>query len=185
MVKRDFIRNIVFGLILIVVAILLRVFVFSTVKVDQAAANSYLKIGDIVTVKKNMEPNYKDFVVYTVKGKDYMSRVIASEEQTVTYMDDIFYLNNKVEDQTYIEKQKTDFLSTSPMGSLFTDDFNILTISGGKVNSIPKGKYLVLNDNRVNRMDSRTFGFIDQSQIKGIVTFRILPLKDFGFVEVE
>lgn len=36
MVKRDFIRNIVFGLILIVVAILLRVFVFSTVKVDQA-----------------------------------------------------------------------------------------------------------------------------------------------------
>lgn len=185
MVKRDFIRNILLGLILIVIVILLRIFVFSTVKVDQASSNSYLKAGDLVTVKKNVEPNYKDFVVYTVKGKNYISRVIASEEQTVTYMDDIFYLNNKVENQSYIEKQKTAYLSTSPMGSLFTDDFNILTLSGGKANSIPKGKYLVLNDNRINRMDSRTFGFIDQSQIKGIVTFRVLPLKNFGFVEVE
>jgi len=44
---------------------------------------------------------------------------------------------------------------------------------------------LVLNDNRKNVEDSRSFGLIDKKQIKGVVTFRVLPLNDFGFVKVE
>lgn len=71
------------------------------------------------------------------------------------------------------------------MGSLFTDDFNIATISKGKNTVIPSGKYLLLNDNRRNRADSRQFGLIDKKQIKGVVTFRVLPIDEFGFVEVD
>ncbi|MGT2932777.1 signal peptidase I [Streptococcus catagoni] len=185
MVKRDFIRNIILVLALIVVIVLLRLFVFSTFKVNDETANSYLNSGDVVIVKKNIKPLYKDFVVYKVNNKKYMSRVIAKGGQRATYMDDIFYLNNKVEPQTYIDDLKTKYLSTSPMGSLYTDDFNISTISKGENTVIPSGKYLLLNDNRQNKKDSRTFGLIDEKQIKGVVNFRILPLGDFGFIEKE
>ncbi|KHD46753.1 signal peptidase I [Streptococcus hongkongensis] len=185
MVKRDFIRNILLGLIIIVVAILLRVFVFSTYKVTTDSANSYLQSGDLITIKKNITPKYKDFVVYKVNGKKYMSRVIAIGGEKVTYMDDIFYLNDKVEPQHYIEKEKTDFLSSSAMGALYTDDFTISTLTNGKTNIIPENKYLLLNDNRLNKDDSRSFGLIDKSKIKGVVSFRVLPLKNFGFVEIE
>ncbi|HHK0080224.1 TPA: signal peptidase I, partial [Streptococcus pyogenes] len=50
---------------------------------------------------------------------------------------------------------------------------------------IPSGKYLLLNDNRQNKNDSREFGLIDKSQIKGVITFKILPLDQFGFIENE
>lgn len=185
MVKRDFIRNIIIALIVIVIAILLRIFVFSTIEINKDSANSYLKAGDLVTIKRNIKPQYKDFVVYEVDDKEFVSRVIATGGQSATYMDDIFYLNNGIEDQNYIEKLKNDYLSTSPMGSLFTEDFNISTISKGNNTVIPEGKFLLLNDNRQNRADSREFGLIDRKQIKGVVTFRVLPLDDFGFIEVE
>lgn len=72
MVKRDFIRNILLLLIVIIGAILLRIFVFSTFEVSPETANTYLKSGDLVTIKKNIQPKYKDFVVYRV-GKKIMS----------------------------------------------------------------------------------------------------------------
>lgn len=90
MVKRDFIRNILLLLIVIIGVILLRIFVFSTFKVTPATANAYLKNGDLITIKKNIQPKYKDFVVYRVDKKDYVSRVVAVEGDSVTYMDDIF-----------------------------------------------------------------------------------------------
>ncbi|WP_413473786.1 signal peptidase I [Streptococcus parauberis] len=185
MVKRDFIRNIILALIIVIVAILLKIFVFSTYKVTDNSANSYLQPGDLITIKKNITPKYKDFVVYNMNGKKYMSRVVATQGEKVTYMDDIFYLNDRVEPQTYIEKEKTDYLSTAPMGSLYTDDFNISTLTEGTTDVIPQNKFLVLNDNRLNKDDSRSFGLIDKSKIKGIVIFRVLPLNKFGFVEVE
>lgn len=185
MVKRDFIRNILLLLIVIIGVILLRIFVFSTFKVTPATANAYLKNGDLITIKKNIQPKYKDLVVYRVDKKDYVSRVVAVEGDSVTYMDDIFYLNNMVESQAYLEKLKTRYLNNAPLGTLYTEDFTISTITGDKYQKVPKGKYLLLNDNRKNTNDSRRFGLIDASQIKGLVTFRVLPLSDFGFVEVE
>ena len=50
MVKRDFIRNIILVLIAILAIFLLRIFVFSTFKVHEDAANSYLSNGDVVVV---------------------------------------------------------------------------------------------------------------------------------------
>lgn len=185
MVKRDFIRNIILALLAIVIFILLRIFVFSTFEIHKEAENAYLKNGDLVTIRRNIKPKYKDFVVYRIDDKDYISRVVASAGQSATSMDDILYINNQVVDEPYIEKTKNDFLTTSPMGSLFTEDFNITTISKGNNKVIPSGKYLLLNDNRQNKNDSREFGLIDKSQIKGVITFKILPLDQFGFIENE
>lgn len=185
MVKRDFIRNIILVLLAILVFILMRIFIFSTFRVHEDAANQYLKNGDVVLVNRNKQPQYKDFIVYEEDGIFYISRVIATQGQSVTYMDDIFYLDNAIESQDYIESLKSSYLSQAPAGSLFTDDFTVDTITGKTGNVVPKGKYLVLNDDRQNTNDSRKFGLISKSQIRGVVTFRLLPLGNFGFIDVE
>ena len=185
MVKRDFIRNIILVLLAILVFILMRIFIFSTFRVHEDAANQYLKNGDVVLVNRNKQPQYKDFIVYEEDGNFYISRVIATQGQSVTYMDDIFYLDNAIESQDYIQSLKSSYLSQAPAGSLFTDDFTVETITGKTGNVVPKGKYLVLNDDRQNTNDSRKFGLISKSQIRGVVTFRLLPLGNFGFIDVE
>ena len=186
MVKRDFIRNVIITLIMILAVLLLRIFVFSTFRISESSANSYLREGELVTVNKNVTPEYKDFVVYTVNGNDYVGRVVAEPGDSVTYMDDIFYLNNIVASQNYIEKQKSAYLEEAPTGSLFTDDFTLATIANDDQKmALADKEYLILNDDRRNTKDSREFGLIKSSQIKGVISFRVLPLNRFGFVDVE
>ena len=185
MVKRDFIRNIILVLIAILAIFLLRIFVFSTFKVHEDAANSYLSNGDVVVVNRNREPRYKDFIVYKKDGIFYISRVVATAGQSVTVMDDILYVNNKVKKEPYISKIKSEYLSTSDTQQPFTSDFSVNTVSNGKYNEVPKGYYQVLNDDRQNTNDSRSFGLIKESQIRGVVTFKVLPLNQFGFITAE
>lgn len=45
---------------------------------------------------------------------------------------------------------------------------------------VPEDKVYVLGDNRENSLDSRDLGFINLSQIKGEVFFRLFPIDRFG-----
>ncbi len=179
MVKRDLIRNIIIAVLAIVVTLLLRAFVFSTHRVTEGQANDYIHAGDYVTFNKNVEPQKKDFILYTVNGKEYIGRVIADEGKSVTAMDDFLYVNDKSVDEAYISKGKSAYLATVSPGNFFTDDFSIATLTDNKQTKIEKGQYLVLNDN------SRKFGLIDKDQIKGVISFRLYPLSRFGFVDVD
>lgn len=185
MVKRDFIRNIILVIIAILAIFLLHRFVFSTFKVHDDAANTYLSSGDIVLVNKNKEPQYKDFVVYEEKGIYYISRVIGTPGEQVTVMDDILYVNNLHQEEPYIERIKAKFQSTNDSQVAFTSDLSVSSLTDGKYETIPKGKYLVLNDNRQNTNDSRRFGLISKSQIRGVISFKLYPFSEFGFVKTE
>ncbi len=185
MVKRDFIRNIIIALIAILAIFLLRIFAFSTFKVHEDAANSYLSNGDVVVVNRNRTPQYKDFIVYEVDGTFYISRVIATAGESATVMDDILYIDNEVQEEPYISQIKSEYLSTLDNQQAFTSDFSVNTITNNKYSEVPKGNYLVLNDDRQNTNDSRTFGLIKESQIRGVVTFKLLPLSKFGFITTD
>lgn len=185
MVKRDLIRNIILIVIALLVFFLLKIFVFSTFKVHEDASNAYLKNGDVVLVNRNKEPQYKDFIVYKVKDIYYISRVIATEGQEATVMDDILYVDKAVKDEPYIESEKLKYQSSADGQTAFTSDFSIPSITKNKYTKVPKGYYLVLNDNRQNTNDSRRFGLIKESQIRGVISFRLFPLKNFGFVNAE
>ncbi|MGX0400310.1 signal peptidase I [Staphylococcus pasteuri] len=64
------------------------------------------------------------------------------------------------------------------VGKYLTEDFNSKTLKGAQGHAkIPKGKYLVLGDNRQNSIDSRyDVGLIDKKQIVGKVMFRYWPI---------
>ncbi|MBM7641810.1 signal peptidase I [Streptococcus loxodontisalivarius] len=184
MVKRDLIRNIILIVIAILAFILLRMFIFSSFRVHEDASNTFLQKNDIVVVNKNVTPAYKDFIVYEVDGIFYISRVIGTPGDTVTVMDDILYINDVVQDESYIEEEKADY-QTSNNQQVFTSDLSVSTVSSGKYTSVPDGTYLVLNDDRQNTNDSRKFGLIKKSQIRGVINFRLYPLDKFGFFDSE
>ncbi|MFS1664310.1 signal peptidase I [Streptococcus sp. zg-JUN1979] len=185
MVKRDFIRNIILAVIAVLAIFLLHRFVFSTFKVHDDAANTYLNSGDIVLVNKNKDPQYKDFIVYEEDGIYYISRIIGMPGEQVTVMDDILYINNLHQEEPYIEAIKAKYQSTNDNQIAFTSDFSVSSLTNGKEETIPKDRYLVLNDNRQNTNDSRRFGLINKKQIKGVISFKLYPFSEFGFTQTE
>ena len=186
MVRRDLIRNVVLVLIFVLAVIFVRIFFFSTYKVTQPFSSHYLKSGDLVTIARKRQPILKDYVVYTVDGKEYLGRIVAEGGQEVTSMDDILYVNHKVNRENYLKADKEKFYSTNSPDQYFTEDFSIDSINGKEnTNKIPEGSYLILNDNRQAGKDSRSFGLIKKSQIKGVVSVRIWPFEKIGYVATE
>lgn len=175
MVKRDLFGQIGFLVFLVLGIIVLRVWVFEPITINQQMANDYLMENEIVLAVRNTDIDYGDFVAYKVDGKEYVGRIVAKAGDRVTYMDDVLYRNDIIVAENYLNR--THHLE------YYTEDLNILAITGGKTDAVPEGHYFILNDVRTDRRDSRQFGLIGQNQVIGRVTFRISPLSDFGFIK--
>ncbi|WP_156018128.1 signal peptidase I [Streptococcus ruminantium] len=175
MVKRDLIKQVSLFILLILGIIGLRLWLFEPVTITAEMANNYLKKNDFIVTARNVRLHHGDFILYKHEGKEYVSRVIAIENESVTYMDDVLYRNNMIVPENY--------LKTPHSQESYTEDFTLGTLTGGKYDVIPKGQYLVLNDVRTNRKDSRSFGLIAGKDIIGRLTFRVSPLSEFGFIK--
>ncbi|MDY3024582.1 MAG: signal peptidase I [Streptococcus hyovaginalis] len=185
MVKRDLIRNSILALIIAVIAILATAFYFSTYKVTALDSNRFVSEKDVLIYNKQQSPKIDDFVIYEVDGDLHMSRVIAEGGDQVTSMDDVLYVNNKIKPEPYLEPLKADYLTEVNHQTNFTVDFTLQMISKSLQKTIPEEDYLVLNDNRQNTKDSRQYGLIHQSQIKGVAMFNLFPLEKFGFLDTK
>lgn len=175
MVKRDLFRYIGLLLVLILGLIALRIWVFEPVTINEQMANNYIAQNDVILADRNAEIAYGDLVLYTVKNKKYVGRVIAKEGDSVTYMDDVLYRNEEVVHE--------DYLPSSSSSEYYTEDMTIASLTDNAHAAVPKGEFLILNDNRMDTRDSRTFGLIQEKDLIGRLTFRIYPLKQFGFIE--
>jgi len=165
MVKRDLIRNVIFLSVIAITIVCLRIFIFTPYSITTKDANH--------------------FVLYEVKGKKHVGRVIGVGNDSVVYMDDVLYLNNKIKSEDYLTKDKEKYLAKANNTGYFTHDFTIQTLTKSNTNKIPTQSYLILNDNRQNMEDSRKFGLISKKQIKGVISFRVLPLQEFGFIKTK
>lgn len=175
MVKRDLFQHIALLLVLILGIVALRVWVFEPVQINEQMANHYLAKDEVIVATRNTELNYGDFVLYTVKNKEYVGRVIALAGDSVTYMDDVLYRNEEIVHEDYLSKKS--------VAEYYTQDMTIASLTDDAHVAVPKGSYLILNDNRTDMRDSREFGLITDQQIVGRLTFRITPLGKFGFIE--
>ena len=174
MVKRDLIRNVIFLSVIAIMIVCLRIFIFTPYSITTKDANHFLQEKDVVIANKNEQIKRDDFVLYEVKGND-----------SVVYMDDVLYLNNKIKSEDYLTKDKEKYLAKANNTGYFTHDFTIQTLTKSNTNKIPTQSYLILNDNRQNMEDSRKFGLISKKQIKGVISFRVLPLQEFGFIKTK
>lgn len=185
MVKKDLVTYVILSILFIVGLLGLRFYVFEPYEVTKQDANTYLHQGELVLAFQTVKPDYRDFVLYEVKGKKRIGRIIAKPRDTVTYMDDVLYLNERVQEEPYLETLKKAYYNQFVNGSYFTHDFSVESLTNTVDKAIPEDDYLILNDHRNNTEDSRRLGLVNRSEIIGVVSFRLSPLSQFGFIDIE
>lgn len=150
----------------LVIALLIKTFLFQAFYIPSESMVPTLKIHDRVLVNKlsyKLHPVHRgDIVVFKAPPHadpgidDLVKRVVGLPNETVSGHDGHVYVNHRLLKEPYL-----------PAGS-YTSDF------APKV--IPEDSYWVMGDNRGNSKDSRSFGFIPKSHIVGRVFLRIWPV---------
>lgn len=167
------------GVIIVVallVAVLIRAFVFQTFYIPSTSMYPTLKPGDrIVVYKLDTAPSPGQIVVFRRPPRedcggpivpDLVKRVIGMPGQTIQGKDGAVYINGKRMAEPWLP-QKT--ANSSP----FTSTFGPM--------KIPKGDYFMMGDNRVDSCDSRDWGPLPGSYIVGRAVMRIWPLGRITF----
>ena len=167
--KKNIVKEILSYVIVIVIALLIKIYIFTPVKVDGDSMYPTLLDGEIMFLNEigyhlNGVERF-DIVVVTKNNKRLIKRVIGLPGETVEYKDNILYING--------EEVKEEFKHGK------TDDFKLEDI---ECEIIPEGYYLVLGDNRENSLDSRKIGLVSKKEIKGKTDFVVFPFNKFGKV---
>jgi signal peptidase I len=159
---------IILGGAAVVIALVVRAFLFQAFYIPSESMVPTLKIHDRVLVNKlsyKLHPVHRgDIVVFKApKGvvppvKDLVKRVIGIPGDTVEGKADGFvYVNGKKQNENYLGK-------------------GVTTTPGFSLRTVPPDSYWVMGDNRQVSEDSRVFGYIPKRDIVGRVFIRIWPL---------
>lgn len=142
--------------IIVLVLLLIQVLVIGLAKVDGSSMKPNLKNNQYLLYSK-INRNFKrfDIIVIKVENKLYVKRIIGLPGENIKYIDNELYVN--------------DLKTLENFEKGVTENFELSDIySSGK---IPNNQYLVLGDNREYSYDSRNFGLVAMSDIKGKVLF--------------
>ena len=149
--------------IIIIVVILIRAFIITPVRVQGPSMNNTLENGDILLLYKLGKLNRNDIAVLKDVSDDeaIIKRVIGLPGETIEIVDGVIYINDKeLEDKHSIGD---------------TRSYNRITLADDE--------YFLLGDNRTVSKDSRYFGPVKASNIKGKVIFRLYPFKKIGTIK--
>jgi signal peptidase I len=164
-------ENIEAILIAIVIALFIRTFLVQAFKIPSGSMLETLQIGDQILVNKFIygvkipftdgrvlipfkDPRPGDIVVFKYPedpSKDFIKRVVAVAGDTVSIVDKQLYVNgDPVTDEPYAMYSRLP-THVDNMGPV----------------KVPENKLFVMGDNRDNSHDSRFWGFVDLSAVKG------------------
>jgi signal peptidase I len=169
----------------LLIAILIKTFLFQAFYIPSESMKPTLNVGDRVLVNKLSyrlhDVNRGDIVVFTTPPKakdanneikDLVKRVIALPGESFSTHDGGVYINGRPLKEPYLQKGvQTCAPNTGASGC-----------GDVAATKIPSGDILVLGDNRPASKDSRFFGPIKESSIVGRVFVRIWPLNDLGLL---
>ncbi|EKU47448.1 signal peptidase I [Staphylococcus massiliensis] len=182
---KDWLIAIVIG---VIIAFLLNYFVMKKYTVQGDSMDPTFKNGEQLIINKlsvtfNRVDRGDVIVFHADRDHDYIKRLIGKPGDTVSYKNDQLYINGKKIQEPYLEENKKHKYTDT-----LTEDFTVEVIKGAKQGQkeIPKGKYLVLGDNRAISKDSRGqhgIGFVSKDQVVGTALIRFYPLDrfDIGF----
>lgn len=105
---------------------------------------------------KNTWNNQNPFYLFKDDCKDYIKRVIGVGGDKVEIKNKTVYVNDIALVEPY---------------AIYKDKKNEMEIAGYRENfgpvTVPRGKFFAMGDNRDNSSDSRVWGYVDMSEIKG------------------
>ena len=156
-----FIKEIIPYIIVIILVLLFKKFLYAPIRVNGESMMKTLHDGDIMIL------NIIDYKLHGVKRFDIVvvdegdeliiKRVIGLPGETVEYKDNKLYINGKKVNDKYASEK--------------TEDFSVL---------VPKNEYFVLGDNRTNSLDSRAFGTFSSKKILGKTSMTLFPFNRWG-----
>lgn len=157
----------------LILALIIRAFIVQAFKIPSGSMIPTLLVGDHILVNKFIygikipftdkrilqftKPKRGDIIVFRYPedpSRDFIKRVIAVEGDIVGGMNKKVVVNRQILDEPYV--QHTD---SSVIGGKQRDNFGPYIV--------PKNKYFVMGDNRDQSYDSRFWGYVDMSDIKG------------------
>jgi signal peptidase I len=189
-VPREYFESLV---IAVALALFVRTFVFQAFKIPTGSMEPNLLVGDHLIVNKMInaptmiglerailpgrDVRRGDVIVFKYPEdpeRDFIKRVIGLPGERLELRRKKVYIDGKPLDESY-----THFLEPpSPEGSPKKDD---VREEYGPV-TIPAGQYFMMGDNRDNSQDSRFWGFMPRSYIKGEALFIYFSFKEGGSV---
>lgn len=163
-------------LIALLLAVVIRYFLFAPIVVDGQSMMPTLQNSDRLIVNKIgytiSKPERFDIIVFhATSEKDYIKRVIGLSGDTIAYKNDLLYINGEPVEEAYLEDYKKNAYSLP-----FTLDFTLVDFTGVEV--VPEGHLFVLGDNRQHSKDSRHIGFIPYDNVVGSANVIFWPFSE-------
>ena len=156
-----FIKEIIPYIIVIILVLLFKKFLYAPIRVNGESMMKTLHDGDIMILDiiDYRLHGLKRFDIVVVDEGDELiiKRVIGLPGDTVEYKNNKLYINGKKVNDKYASEK--------------TKDFSVL---------VPKNEYFVLGDNRTNSLDSRAFGTFSSKKIKGKTSMIVFPFSRWG-----
>lgn len=136
-----------------VLAMMVQTYVVKPFKIPSGSMENTLQVGDMIFVNRFVyffhPPQRGDVVVFKYPenpNQDFIKRLIGLSGDTVAISDGKVLINGKAIAESYIKEAPE-------------DDYGPVVV--------PENSYLMLGDNRNNSRDSRFWGYLPKSMIKG------------------
>jgi len=167
--------------IAVILALIIRAFIIQAFKIPSGSMENTLLVGDYILVNKFIygvklpftditvlpikDPKHDDIIVFKFPNdpsKDYIKRVVAVGGDTVEIRDKKVYVNGEVQSSEFAKFVDPRIL-TGPtrLGQIDSSRDNY----GPR--KIPDNHLFVMGDNRDSSNDSRFWGFVDKSAVRG------------------
>lgn len=161
----------------LVISIVLYIFIMTPHEVIGNSMHPTYKNGEYLMANKISyrlgEPERGDVIIFKYsETQDFIKRIIGLPGDTVMLKDGELYINGRLLDES-------NYLN----GTVYTNGGDFL--KEGESATVPNGEYFVCGDNRPHSSDSRTFGTISVSDIKGKAWIVYFPFTEFRVVQHE
>lgn len=176
-IGREILEWVLSIVIALAIALLLRNYVFTLVKVDGDSMNYTLIDQErLFVIRLGYKPAAGDIIILDPDNGSpapYIKRVVGMPGQEVTLKTDSaghvsVYIDGELLKENYIS-------SDLYPGNLGTEAHN-----GTATYNVPDNCVFAMGDNRPNSHDSRSIGFIPFNHVMGKALFRLWPLSKFG-----
>ena len=174
--------------------IIIRTFLLQTYVITSGSMENTLLVGDLLTLSRAAyganvpftdwrlpgyaSPRRNDVVVFWGPHQpdlELIKRMVGTPGDTLAMRDAVLYVNGAAQDEPYVIPSDTladlthpwmewqrSYLAPSVDASTYAPTLH----NWGPI-VVPANKYFMLGDNRDNSLDSRYWGFVDWSKIKG------------------
>ena len=174
-------ENIEALVIAVILALIIRAFVIQAFKIPSGSMENTLLVGDYILVNKFIygvkvpftdvtvlpikDPKRGEIIVFRYPGdpsKDYIKRVVAVGGDRLEIKDKKVYVNGEPQASDFAKFVDPRILSgPTKFGRIDSRRDNMEPIT------IPEDKLFVMGDNRDSSNDSRFWGYVDKSAVRG------------------